>query len=285
MKTSRPSMRRRQALASGLLWPWFGSVRAAAELPWELGLLPNVSPRVLLAQYQPLRQYLERSLGQEVQMSTAASWTTFHERTASSAYQLVVTAAHLARLAQVDAGWHPLAIFSPAIKALIAQAKARPLTDIGALRGQTLVLSNPQSLVTMQGMRWLSTQGLERERDFRTIRTPADDSVGAVVVRGEAAAAMLSGGEFRAIPDAVREQLEVKTVFAEVPGFVVMASPRLSTEARSAVRAQLLQFGPGVDEAAAFFKSTGFTSVNDVPAGVLESLDEFVVPTRQALAG
>ena len=47
----------------------------------EIGILPNISARVLLAQYQPMRTFLTQSLGRPVQLSTAPSWNAFHART------------------------------------------------------------------------------------------------------------------------------------------------------------------------------------------------------------
>ena len=249
----------------------------------EIGVLPNISARALLAQYQPLHDFFARSQ-QPVQISTAPNWSIFHERTLAMEYDLVVTAAHLARLAQLERGLVPLLSFSPDIKALIAVAKTRPLKDIAELRGQVLVLSNPQSLVAFRGLQWLAEKGLQRDRDFRTINVPTDDSVGSVVVRGDAVAALLSSGEFRATPDAVKPQFEIMTTIAEVPSFVVLASPRLAAPVQQALKTQLLAFANNSAEGKAFFGNTGFTGIGEVPSGVMASMDPYIELTRKSLA-
>lgn len=249
----------------------------------EIGVLPNISARVLLGQYQPLRDFFARAQ-QPVQISTAPNWSSFHERTLALEYDLVVTAAHLARLAQIERGLVPLLIYSPNIKALISVAKARPMKDITELRGQALVLSNPQSLVTMRGLQWLAEKGLQRDRDFRIISVPTDDSAGSVVVRGDAVAALLSSGEFRATPDAVKPQFEIMTTIAELPSFVVMASPRLAAPVQQALKTQLLAFAGGSAEGKAFFGNTGLTGIGEVPHGVMASMDPYIELTRKALA-
>lgn len=250
----------------------------------ELGVLPNLSARLLLAQYQPLREYLNRVSSRPVQISTAPNWSTFHQRTLALAYDLVVTAPNLARLAQLDAAYTPLLSYAPAIKGLLVVATARPMPSVAQLRGHNLALSNPQSLVTLRGLQWLEENGLQRERDFKTVSTPADDSVGSVVIRGDAMAAMLSGGEYRALPETLRNQLQVLQTFAEVPGFMVMASPRLSAAQMRSLKEQLLAFATGSDEGKQFFASTGFTAMTEPAAGLMESLDAYVAATRQALA-
>jgi phosphonate transport system substrate-binding protein len=260
-----------------------GATSAGATPAFEIGLLPNISARVLLAQYQPLRDFLTRELKRPVQLSTAPDWATFHQRTVALEYDLVITAAHLARLAQLERGHLPLVSYTPDIKGLVVCATSKPIKSIAELRGQTLVLSNPQSLVTLRGMQWLAENGLQQGKDFRSIKTPTDDSVGNVVVRGDAIAAMVSGGEFRAIPDAIKTQLQVLTTFAEVPGFVAMANPKMTQGDAQQLRAKLLQFAQTSDEGKAFFAATGFTGMREPAAGLMEGLDPYVAATRKLL--
>jgi phosphonate transport system substrate-binding protein len=258
--------------------------RSQTAATLEIGVLPNISARVLLAQYQPMREYLVRAMNKAVQVSTAPSWTTFHQRTLALEYDVVVTAANLARLAQLDRGYAPLLSYAPTIKGMVVCASAKPIKTAAELRGQTLALSNPQSLVTLRGMQWLAENGLQRDKDFVTVNTPTDDSVGNVVVRGDAIAAMLSGGEYRAIPDAIKAQLQIVTTFAEVAGFVVMASPRLSAAQARAIKDHLQSFAAGSDEGKAFFASSGFTGMREPEAGLMESMDPYVEPTRRVMA-
>lgn len=270
------------ALATGWTLPRTGSA-AAPDRPLEIGVLPNISARVLLAQYQPMREYLTRETGRTVQVSTAANWQAFHQSTLALDYDVVVTGAHLARLAQLDRGYVPLLSYLPNMKGLLAYAGQRPIQRVNELGGQTLVLSNPQSLVTFRGLQWLAENGLQRDRDYRTIHTPTDDSVGNVVLRGEATAAMLSGGEFRAMPEAVRAQLQILTTFAEVPGFVVLASPRLPAADAQAIRQHLLRFASQSEEGRLFFEKTGFSALREPAPGLMESMDPYVSATRRML--
>jgi phosphonate transport system substrate-binding protein len=258
--------------------------RAQAAVPLEMGLLPNISPRTLLNQYQPLRDFLARALQRPVLLSTAPDWSTFHHRVAATAYDLVVTAPHLARLAQLDHGWLPLLQWRPDVKGLVVFASARPMASIAELRGKSLVLSNPLSLVALQGMHWLSDKGLLRDQDYRVIRIPTDDSVGNVLLRGDAVAAMLSAGEFRAIADEQRRQLQVLTEFADLPGLLMMVCPRVVPEQARVLKAQLLAFAEARSgEGAAFMAATGFSGLREVPQAVLESMDIYMKVTREML--
>lgn len=261
-------------------------MRAMAQAwpPLEIGLLPNISVRTLMAQYKPVREYLERELERPVQLSTAANWSEFHRRVLAGDYDLIVTAIHIGRLAQLDRDYRPLAQLVPDIDCLLVGAVARPLSSVAGLRGKTLVLSNPQSLVAVHGLHWLGQNGLLPERDFAMVHTPTDDSVGSMLVRGDAVAAMLSTGEFRAIPEAVRGQLRVVSRFGNVPGFVIMASPRLARDAAQGVQVALLAFYGRAAEAQAFRAMTGIEGVRALPPGMMESMDPYVGATRKLMS-
>lgn len=276
----------RRATIFGLLAACCASPRAwsVANAGLEIGILPNISTQVLLAQYQPLHDFLQKRLGRGVQISTAPSWSVFHQRTMALEYDLVVTASHMARLAQIERGYVPLVVYEPQIKGMIAFAKNRPVNNIADITGQTLVLSNPKSLVTLRGFQWLEEKGLKRNRDFKTINTPTDDSVGNVLLHGDAIAAMLSSGEYRAIPSAIKEHIKILTTFAEVPGFVVLANPRLSAALVQTIKAEWLDFSNGSPEGKAFFAATGFTAMRELPPGLMPSMDPYLAETRSLMA-
>jgi len=247
-------------------------------------VLPNVSARVLVANYQPMRQYLERSLGRAVEIRTAPDFRSFSGRTLGGEFDLVVTAAHLGRLAQVQAGFTPLAVYEPPIAALLVTPKERAATSVEALRGRSLAVANPQSLVVMEGLRWLRERGLVVDRDFRLVHARNEDSLGHVLLSdgGDAPFAMLSGGELRQLPDVLQRQIKVFSNFAEVPSFVVLAHPRLGEAAARTLRARLLQM-PQTDEGRRFFGLSGFTGLREPTDVELRALDGVLAQTRQLL--
>lgn len=249
----------------------------------EIGILPNVSARALMNQYQPMREYLARELARPVQVSTAPDWSVFHRRVLDLDYDVAITAAHMARLAQIDGGFAPQLSYVPGIKALLVVASERPVPEAAALKGQVVALSNRQSLVTLRSLQWLADEGLVLDRDFHTIRAPADDSVGNMVLRGDAVAGICSGGEYRVIPEAVRARLRVQRTIAEVASFVVMTGPRLPPAEVRAVRQALLGFAPGSAEGRQFLAATGFDGIGPLADGVMEAMDAYVPATRRLL--
>lgn len=249
-----------------------------------IGVLPNVSARVILTSYQPMREYFERELKRGVDIATAPDLRAFAENTRRGDYQLVVTAANLGRVAQVDSNWHPLAIYDPKIPAILVALADNANASVTQLRGKSLALANPQSLVALAGLEWLGVQGLRHGADFKTVTAANDDSLGAVLRTGEAPLAIMSMGEFRAKPEAMRNTLRVVTEIAKLPGFLVMANPGLPAAEVKRLKTLILAF-PQTDEGKKFFALSGFANIREVTEPELKTLDSFNDITRQGLGG
>ncbi len=249
-----------------------------------IGVLPNVSARVILTSYQPMREYFERELKRGVDIATAPDLRAFAENTRRGDYQLIVTAANLGRVAQVDSNWHPLAIYDPKIPAILVALADNANASVTQLRGKFLALANPQSLVALAGLEWLGVQGLRHGADFKTVTAANDDSLGAVLRTGEAPLAIMSMGEFRAKPEAMRNTLRVVTEIAKLPGFLVMANPGLPAAEVKRLKTLILAF-PQRDEGKKFFALSGFANIREVTEPELKTLDSFNDITRQGLGG
>lgn len=276
--------RRRRLLRNALLAPAaLTSLRSAAQTPLQLGVVPHVSARVILTNYQPLRRHLERGFDRTVEISTASSFREFHQRSMAGVYDLVVTAANLGRIAQVEGKLSAIAIYEPRIPGLLVMLKARPVTDVEEIRGRTLAVSNPQSLVALTGMRWLSEKRLRVGPDFRTVHAANDESLAQLLSSGDAPLAMMSRGEFRAIHEDLRARLEVFTEFTKVPGFMVLLGKSLSTTQVEAVRAGLADF-LSTEDGRQFSTLTGTTAIRALEDADFRALDEVLDETRRLLA-
>jgi phosphonate transport system substrate-binding protein len=271
---------------AGFLGTGVASAQTAqpAEAAFNIGVRPNVNARLILTQYQPMREYFQRELKRPAQIATAPDFRQFHQATQRGDYDMVVTAPNLGRLAQVDAKWEPLAMYEPKIPALLVALASNTDAHPLQLRGKSLALANPQSLVAMVGVKWLQAQGLELGKDFKPVVTANDDSLGTVLNTGEAPLAIMSMGEFNAKPEALRKTLRIVTEITRLPGFLVMTNPRLPAAEKQRLKQLVLAF-PQTDEGRAFFTLSGFKHIRDVGEAELKQLDEVVNDTRKGLAG
>lgn len=280
-------MNRYRVAAGFLLVVIFGSwlfpAQAAQPVqPLQLGVLPNVSARVILANYQPIRQFLERELKRPVDVVTAPDFKTFFQRTQAGDYDIVITAANFARLAQTEAGYTPLGSYQPAISGLLVMSKADPVRDVSELRGSALAMANPQSLVALRGIQWLKERGLAAGTDFSTVKAANEDSLGQMILKGESRMAMLSNVEFRQVPEQHRRNMEVFVVFSEVPSFVWLMNARQGAAEAGALKIRMMGLSKS-EEGKRLFAATGFQGWKAISEAELAAMDPHLAETKKML--
>jgi phosphonate transport system substrate-binding protein len=254
----------------------------AQPMPLQFGVMPNVSARILLGQYQPFRFFLEQDLGRPVEVVTAPGLQAFQERSVAGAFGLIVTAANLGRVAQLDGGLRPIAIYEPRIPGLIVTLRARPLAGAEEFRGLTVAMTNPQSLVALKFIHWLRAKGIEIGRDVAATHARNEDSLAQLLNTSETRAAVMSRGEFNAIRAEIRDNLVIWQEFIRVPGFLMLLGPQVPERDAQRITAAIARF-PGTPGGREFFAATGFSGIRPVTPADLAELDDVVAETRAFL--
>jgi phosphonate transport system substrate-binding protein len=279
---SRPTAKQASAAPAGAA---ARSAPASSEEPEALvvGVLPNIATATLMTQYEHMKHYLQALDPQKVTISTSPNFKAFFESTMNGEFDVAVTAPHFARVAQLDRGLIPLVMYEPRISALLIAPADQSLASAQELRGKVIAFANPQSLVAMYGRDWLAKQGLQPGKDFE-VKSPRQDlTVGRMLLTGDAAAAIMSNGEFRALPAEESARLRIVDTIARIPNFVVLANPRLNRGLVARLKTQLRSFLADPQDGAAFKEATGITGINDVDEAQLRELDSYVDQTRLAM--
>ena len=256
---------------------------SAADGALVIGVLPNVAASLLLPQYEYLRRYLERVGGQKVRIVVPANFKVFFDATMAGEYDLAVTAPHFARVAQQERGMLPIITYEPRINALMVVPADSSVTGPKDMRERAVAFANPQSLVAMFGVQWLRGQGLEAGKDFEVKGARTDLGVGRMLLSGDAVAAIMSNGEFRALPADESSRLKIGEVFARIPNFITVAHPRLERDKINRLRTLLKAFLADADDGAAFARATGFSGIVDVDEAQMRELDPYSAQTRRAM--
>lgn len=259
------------------------SLKVAAEpQPLVVGILPTLSPRVLLGNYQPFRIYLEQTLKRPVEMVTAKNFTVFHKNTMGGNYDVVVTAAHLARFSQMQAGFLPLATYQSTNRALLMTSKAAPLKSVAQLKGQTVATLDRYALIVSQTVLWLDDKQMQLNRDYQLLETSSHNSAAYSVLSGESALAIISPAGWKQMPADIQEGLQVFASLPPVPALMWLAHPRMGMEAQ-ALRSALLTFSPLMVEGKQFFDKTGYQHMREITEEEMKSLDRHIPYLKQHL--
>ncbi len=252
--------------------------------PLRLGLFPSLSPHSLFATYQPMRAYLEGELGQTVELQTAPDFATFTQRLLDREYDAVVAAPHLARLAQIDAGYVPLASYRTPILAYMLVTRDGPINKVADLRGKRMAVPDALALVGMMGEEMLRQAGIRDRADYRILYARSHNNAARLVLAGEADAAMVGSQFYLRLPPEQRGQFRVLAQSEPMAGQYILASPALGTLQMSMLLKALLAFDAS-PTGRAFFTKNSLGGVDAASGGELRSLDPYVDQVRAALAG
>ena len=258
-------------------------VAAAADDTLVIGVLPNLAAATLQTQYEHVKRYLERQNGYKVRIVVPANFKSFFDAMTAGEYDVAVSAPNLARVAQLDKGLVPLGMYEPRIGALFVTPAERGVTSAREVAGQAVGFANPQSLVALYGQQWLRGINLEPGRDYEVKATRTDLGIGRMLLTGDVAAAIMSHGEYRALPTEESARIKIVEVFARIPNFIWLAHPKLAPARASQLRTQLRGLFADKDDGAAFARATGLSGLVDADDASLRELDAFNAPTRRAM--
>lgn len=251
-------------------------------LAFTVGVLPIHTSRVLVERYEPLRTYLERTLQQPVRIESAPDFARFHARTLRGDFDLAVTPAHFARIAQKDLGFQPLAQFQPDHDSLLIYSAERPLGGPGDLKGKQLAVIDRLAITVMAALHYLHEQGLEPDRDYRVVEHRTHAGVAHSLMSGLSAAAVTTSQGMLQIPEDIRRKLMVHKHIADIPAFIFLVKPDLPRPAADRLRALLLEF-PREAEGIAFLGQTGYTSLRSASETIMKRADGYLKETRKVL--
>lgn len=242
----------------------------------RFGVVPYLTARRLATLYEPARVFFEQTLSRPVQFLSAPDYAVHLERLRKREYDLVADSLPIARLAQRELGYVPIARTQVPLQPVLVAALDSPLRSPEALRGREVAVSDRLAALTLVGLRFLRDRGLQPGKDV-AVRV-AGSHVNAIqrILAGEVAAAIISRTTLKQIEPAlaarVKVVLDLPTALSAV---VYTAAPALADQATVLSR-RLIEFATNDPAGKALIESLGHQSL--LPVGrELEQVDPLVV--------
>ncbi|RIX46972.1 MAG: phosphate/phosphite/phosphonate ABC transporter substrate-binding protein [Rhodocyclales bacterium GT-UBC] len=247
----------------------------------RIGIIPYLTPSLLLSLFQPLRQHLEKDLGKPVEIFTAPDVPTFARRVHHREFDLVVTAAHQARLAQVEAEYLPIARFSGPLHATVIVSKDSPIKQIGDLKGKRIAVTDRSILVNIAISKIFADSGL-REPAIQYLPVNSQNTGILTVARGEADAAIIAHFALDQSPPEQRNA--VRSIFRspELPNVTILLNSRIGANLREQISKSLLNF-PQTAEGRKFLEQSKYQDIAPANNEFMKSLDPYLAETRRQL--
>ncbi len=262
--------------------PFVSAQEKAALRPLTIGLMPYLSTRTLLANYQPIALALEQELKQPIQLLTAPDFDTFVKRVLGGEYDVALLAPHYARLATTGYGYSALLVHKAPIRGVLVTSRNNPLQRTEELRGHSLAIAERSALLVIVGALTLSDEGIKEGTDYHFVETVSHSSALHSAISGKSRAALISYSTLiLAAPELQRETL-IWRELNSIPGQFYIAHNRIPSERQKAIKATLLAFEKTQD-GQQFFEKTKHGGFRDPTREDGELLDRLLPETRRQL--
>lgn len=239
------------------------------------GVFPYLSPREMVEQFNPLRDYLSRELGEPVTLRSAPDYKAFAERMGQGEYGLVFAAPQLARLAETRDGYKPVAQTGSKIRIIAVARKDSAIGKLADLKGRAISIGARMSITHQVIQRELLKAGLVLDQDVQYLDTAYFSNVLQSVIRGYADAGATGTMLWDSAPAQEREALKV--IFRqrdEIPGFILAVHPGLGETKRGKIQWALHRFKDS-PEGTQFFRKNHQVDFRPVDEVTMKSLDPY----------
>jgi phosphonate transport system substrate-binding protein len=240
----------------------------------KFGIFPYVTPGQMVKFHNTLRSYIEETLGTKVSLVTAPSFKEFIKRTKQGKYDIIMTAPHLGKLAEVQ-GYKRVAHTMHEVQGIYLVHKDSKIKNLHDLKGKVITLVGRAAIITQMVEQQLNSIGLVVGKDVTFRLTRTHNNAMYAPLRGESDASVTGILLFRKIGEKDRKNVRVIGKTKRAPGFMVMTGKKISEEQRSKLTQALLNFNKS-EVGKKYLKTTGFKRFDEITDDEMKALEPFI---------
>ncbi|WP_171013509.1 phosphate/phosphite/phosphonate ABC transporter substrate-binding protein [Chitinivorax sp. B] len=230
---------RRKRWYVALLLCW-ASLLSAREL--TLAVEPFLTPRSLVAAFQPLRDAISEQSGHQVVLVTARNYDEYLARLLRGGYDFAIIGSHSALLAVERAGYIPLLKAAGGLKAILLVKQGAAIKQMSDLNGQSIAFPNALTMTAMLGRDMFRQAGMIDGRDVTFRYNEFQNSAAMALLRGDVSAALISDLALLPMTAEIKQSVTVLSESSVVPSLVLLAHHQIPALERDRVTQAVVRF-------------------------------------------
>jgi phosphonate transport system substrate-binding protein len=254
--------------------PFLSLSQASDKNELTFGLFPYITPTQLVQIHSPLKNYLSKTLGLEVNLVTAPDFTSFMERTQQGEYDIILTAPHLGRLAEKRDGYKRVAMTGHRVEGIFLAKKESEINSLGDLKNKKIMAAQRISVIYQMALKTLADKGLIDGQNITIIETKTHNNALYAPLRDEADASVTGILLWHTLGQEYKDKLKVIGHTNSVPGFVLLSHPRIPEKIQKDLHKALFDFGKTA-EGKLYFESNGFKEFLPIDEKTMIELDPY----------
>jgi len=257
-------------LTGAVLTGLISSSLYAKEKALEFSLFPYLTPDKTIKHNKKLKEYLAKELDRPVSIITARNITTYIENVKKGSYELMFTAPHVGRFAQVRAGYQPIAMTTQYIQGYFVVKKESQIKTLADTKGKTISIAAPGAIIHQVAIEDLKAAGVEMGKDIKHYVTKGHTNAVISLLKGHSDVALSGVNMWKKLDQKYKDQLRVLQKGTKIPGFLIMGHADMKPELVNKIKQSLLKFDQSTQGKNYLFK--GYKNVTDRD---MQQLDQY----------
>jgi len=251
------------------------SAATAEDNTVTLGIFPYISPGQMVKFHNDFKKILSSTLKRRVVLVSAPSFKEFIKRTKQSQYDIIMTAPHLGRLAEVRDGYRPIVHTMHAVQGVYLVAKDSGIQRLEDLQGKTITMVGRKALVTQMAEKQLANLGLKNGENITLRFTKTHNNAMYAPLRGESEASVPGILLWQKIGQKERERIRAIGKTPAAPGFLIMASANFPESDFHVIQRSLLNIHH-TPHGKQYLEKTGFNRFDLLDDKEKQDLDPYI---------
>jgi phosphonate transport system substrate-binding protein len=252
-----------------------GAAHAADPQKLRVALLPDENASTIIQNAQPLKAYLEKTLGKEIELIVTTDYSSMIEAMRFGRIEIAyfgplsyVLARSKSKIEAFAAG---VSKGKPTYTSVVIAGAGSPVKSLADIRGQTVAYGDQASTSSHLVPRaMIQDAGLVATRDYQAVYLGQHDAVARAVESGKVPVGALSKPIFDSLVKSGKIDAAKVHVIAEtkpIPNYPLAMQSSLSPQLKEAIRAAFLDIkDPAILKG---FRAEGFAAMTDADYDVL----------------
>ncbi len=239
------------------------------------GFLPYFSASKLIELHTPIVDHIQKKIGQEILMISAPNFKEFQKRTKDGKYDIIFTAPHMARLAELESNYQRVYMSTHRGRPIFLTKQNSGIVSIKDLENKKISLPPTRAINYHVALKALKEHGLVDKKNITVVETSSHSSALISLLNDQVSVAVMGNAPWNTYKKEYQSQVRVISTSADFPGFLVMANQNLPKTLVLEIQKIALNFTK-TDEGKNYLNRTGLEGLAPIDEKIMNELDPYV---------
>jgi len=241
----------------------------------HLFIFPYLSPGKIIKHNKELKDYLSAELKHPISIISARSFLKYLEGVKTNKHDLILAAPHIARYAQLNQKYKPIAITTQYVQGYFLVKKNSPMKTLADAKGKTISMAPPLAIIQQTAVESLQKVGITLHKNITQRAAKGHQDALHLLLQGKSDIALFGVNIWKKLSVENKKVLRILTKTKKSPGLILLGHKDLTPHFLKHIKKSILAFKVPKDNSAFLF--SGFKAVSKE---TMRQLDPYTKPLQ-----